>query len=177
MNRYFINIGKAINRLLPFYMRGRNIILYLTAILQPLQSLANSFNQWANEIVVATKMTSQIILFEWYLNRQLSKYFQTPNSKIVIRDSESIGVPIYWEEADIEEEDEVVVGFENENLPENVVFYYDNEILNFSQASFIVYSPQINTELITREKYLQLLKGYIERYRLSGKTYIIKINQ
>lgn len=177
MSRYSFNIGKAINRLLPFYLRGKNIILYLTAILNPLQTLNRQFAIWAENVLIDLKMTSQVILFEWYLTKRLSQYFIDSTQRIVIQDSESIGVPLYWEDAEIEDDEEVVVGFENETISTNVVFYLNNEIPSFNNASFIVYSPAINSSIITNDRYKQLLIAYIEKYRLSGKTYIIKINK
>ena len=40
-------------------------------------------------------MTSQVILFTWYLNRKYQKYFVDKNDTIEIEDAIDIGVPIY----------------------------------------------------------------------------------
>lgn len=176
-NRYYINFDKSVNRLLQYYLRGYKTVFLLQSLLKPLQSLNNSFLEWATEMRLQATMTSQVIRLEWYLNRQLSKYFLDNSQKISIQDTESIGVPIYWEDAVIDEEEKIFVRQQSESATDTLVLRKMSEITGNNLASFIVYNPAINTELISKEQYTQILSFIIDKYKLAGKTYIIKINE
>ena len=117
-------------------------------------------------------MTSQKFKFEWYLNRKFSKYFINQGERIVITNGVHLGVPIYYGNADIPLSEHMVLYKESEGLKSDA-FYYEDEETEESVVSFIVSSPHINTELISQEKYEAMVKYYIDRYRIAGKTYIL----
>lgn len=71
LDQYKININKIICRLLPFYLRGRNLILFLQGIAAPLDFYnkgEHCFQKWAQETLLSASMTAQPIRIEWYLN-------------------------------------------------------------------------------------------------------------
>ena len=97
MRSYQINTDRLVNQLLPHYLGGRKLVLFLQALLTPLQTLGSKWEQWANEKRMEAAMTSQIILFENFLNVKFSKYLLNPKDKILISDGELPGTPLYWE--------------------------------------------------------------------------------
>ena len=172
--RYVINFDKTINQLVPHYIGGRKLILYLQAIMKPLQTVNDQFVGYAKETRIEASMTSQKIKFEWYLNRKFSKYF-LHGGKITIKNGEKLGVPIYRENADIQQKEHMLLYTEGEQQKQTSLHYHD-EKTEGSSYSFIVSSPAINPSLITQEQYIAMLSYYIDKYRLSGKSYIIKFN-
>ena len=172
--RYRINFDKTINQLVPHYMGGRKLILFLQSLMRPLQQLNDMFVDFARETHIEISMTSQPIMLEWYLNRKLKKYFLN-GGQIVIINGESTGVPIYYENADITQTDHMVL-YEQSEGKKGTVLRHHSENTAGSSHSFVVSSPAINTRLITQENYIAMLSFYIDKYRLSGKTYIIKFN-
>ena len=92
--RYYINFDKTVNQLVPYYIGGRKLILYLQALLHPLRKLNDDFIAYAKETRIEAAMTSQIFKFEWYLNRKFKQYF-IHGGKITIKNSEVLGTPIY----------------------------------------------------------------------------------
>lgn len=88
--RYKINFDKTINQLVPYYIGGRKLILYLQALMKPIQELSNAFSEYAKEQRIETAMTSQIFYFEWFLNRKFSKYFLN-GGQITIKNGERLG--------------------------------------------------------------------------------------
>lgn len=174
--RYFINFDKEINQITPHYISGRGIILLIQSLLKPLQQTNNSFVEWAKETKIEASMTSQIFKFEWFLNRKFSKYFTTNKGKISIKNGHRLGVPIYHESATIAESDNMVVYQESEGQRLSDPLFYKDEKTEESSVSFVVYTPPINEELISREAYLAMLSYYVDKYRLAGKTYRIKFN-
>ena len=95
--RYSIYFDKIINQLAPHYLGGRKYILYLQALCKPLQTANDSFSEWADETLIEANMTSQIIKFEWYLNRKFRKYFADKSNSIAIKNGKRNGVAAYWE--------------------------------------------------------------------------------
>lgn len=172
--RYTINFDKTINQLVPYYIGGRKLVLYLQALMKPLQTLNAAFSEYAKEQRIEAAMTSQIFYFEWLLNRKFSKYFLN-GGQITIKNGERLGVPIQWENADVDASEDLLLYKEEEGI-KNVALYHSNEQTDGSSHSFVVSSPAINTQLISIENYKAMLSHYIDKYRLSGKTYVIKIN-
>lgn len=172
--RYTINFDKTINQLVPYYIGGRKLVLYLQALMKPLQTLNAAFSEYAKEQRIEAAMTSQIFYFEWFLNRRFSKYFLN-GGQITIKNGERLGVPIQWENADVDASEDLLLYKEEEGI-KNVALYHSNEQTDGSSHSFVVSSPAINTQLISIENYKAMLSHYIDKYRLSGKTYVIKIN-
>lgn len=172
--RYYINFDKTINQLVPYYIGGRKLILYLQALLSPLRKVNDEFVDYAKETRIEAAMTSQIFKFEWYLNRKFKQYFAN-GGRIAIKNSDALGTPIYKQSANIPDSDNILVFKENEaGGSKQLVLYRSDENTDESSVSFVVTTPQIDTKLITEQKYIAMLKYVIDRYRLANKTYIIK---
>lgn len=172
--RYRINFDKTINQLVPYYIGGRRLILYLQALMRPLQQANEAFVEYSKETRIEAAMTSQIFKFEWYLNRKFSKYFAN-GGKIVIKNSEQPGTPIWHESANITQSDNMLVHTESEATePRQLILYRSDEQTDESSVSFFVAIPRIDTKLISESKYIAMLKYVIDKYRLANKTYIIK---
>lgn len=172
--RYFINFDKTINQLVPYYIGGRKLILYLQAILSPLRQANDAFVEYAKETRIEAAMTSQIFKFEWYLNRKFSKYFAN-GGHIVIKNSEMPGTPIYHQSANITQSDNMLTFKEKDpGISRQLVLYRSDEQTDESDVSFVVTTPEIDTKLISEQKYIAMLKYVIDRYRIANKTYIIK---
>lgn len=172
--RYYINFDKTINQLVPYYIGGRKLILYLQALMSPLRRLNDDFIAYAKETRIEASMTSQIFKLEWYLNRTFRKYFLN-GGRIVIKNTEVLGTPIYHESANVSLSQNMLVYHHKEpGITRQLVLYRSDEQLEENSASFIVTTPQIDTKLITEQKYVAMLKYVVDRYRIANKTYIIK---
>lgn len=177
--RYAINFEKTINQLVPYYLGGRKLILYLQSLMKPLASVNEEFVDWAKETRIEASMTSQIFKLEWFLNRRFSKYFQDPTKRITIKNGEKAGTPIYNQGAsDIPDQDQFKLFQDNTNDPGDTgVLLYHGEMTDTSSVSFLVYSPAIDKAKITEEAYRTMMEYQIDKYKLAGKTYTIKINK
>lgn len=172
--RYFINFDKTINQLVPYYIGGRKLILYLQALMSPLRRVNDDFVNYAKETRIESAMTSQIFKFEWYLNRKFKRYFAN-GGRISIKNSEALGTPVFHESANIDLGQNMLVYHDKEmGAAHQLVLYRSDEQTEESTVSFIVTTPKIDTKLIMESKYVAMLKYAIDRYRLANKTYIIK---
>ena len=170
--RYHIKFDKAINQLIPHYLGGRKLILLLQSTLYPLQRISDEFSEWANETRIELSMTSQVFKLEWFLNRKFSKYYENESENITIKSTAHLGVPFYSQDNKGTSVTHPVLYGEDENQ-KTTVLYNSNERNKLVESSFLVYSPKVNTKLISEEEYESMLKYQIDKYRLSGKTYEI----
>jgi hypothetical protein len=165
-----------INQLTPHYLPGRKYILFLQSLVYPLKTLNDRFVLLAREKQIEANMTAQVMYFEWYLNRKFKRYFSNPAESIYIRESESIGVDIYHENANgkpftVWKENEAVF---TGNLLENPrEFYSAMEEKAIGKVSFMVCVPEVS---IAESEFVYMLSYLVNTYKPAGKTYLIKIN-
>lgn len=174
--RYKINFDKTVNQLVPHYIGGRRLILFLQSVLKPMQVLNDSFAEWATETRIEASMTSQIFKFEWFLNRKFSKYFLSSNDRIFIQNSKGVGVPLYYESNDTAGKVDPVLYSENEN-GNTMVLFGSTEKNAESGVSFYVSVPPVDESIISKKEYLSMIAFQIEKYRLANKTYSIIYNE
>lgn len=164
------------NRLTPHFLAGRRYILFLQSLLYPLQALNERFILFAREKHIEARMTSQTVYLEWYLNHKFKKYLADPEDRIYIKESGTAGVDIYHEGAGgkpytlWKEGEAVNTPDERENPRE---FYYLSEEKAVNKVSFTVCVPGIHIE---EREFVYMLSYIVNRYKLAGKTYLIKID-
>ncbi len=95
--RYKLSTDRLVNRLVPHYLSGRRFILIVQSLLYPLQALNDRFVAFAREKHIEARMTSQVMYFEWYLNRLFAKDLTDPNQRITLAESPSLGIDLYHE--------------------------------------------------------------------------------
>ena len=176
--RYGINFDKTVNQLVPHYIGGRKLILFLQSILKPLQDLNDAFKYWAAETRIEAAMTSQVIKFEWFLNHKFRKYFLNPGEGITIQTASHLGAELHWENTEASGVEHQVTRFEGESdaIADNMILFNEDENEAFGNKSFIVYSPAIDTTKISRTDYLAMVAYQVDKYKLAGKTYSIQFN-
>ena len=184
--RYAINFDRTINQLVPYYLGGRRLILFLQSCIKPLQAVNKTFVDWAKETRIEASMTSQIFKLEWFLNRKFSKYFDDPSQRITIKNGEKTGTPIYNQSAqDVLSTEQFILHSKAENSSQNAVLYHSNELTENSSYSFIVNCPKLwksptsglLRDGISENELLTMIAFYIDKYKISGKTYTIITNQ
>lgn len=172
--RYSVGFDRLVNQLVPHYIGGRRLILYLQALVSPLQSLNDEFVIWAKEKRIEASMTSQIFKFEWFLNRKFSRYFVNPDNRIVIIHETTTGVPLYLQAENIQSAPLYNQNGDSQgNVSDNTPFYYSTETIVPVNYSFEVHAPLTDDSLITHLEYDRQLRYWIEKYRLASKTYNI----
>ena len=172
MRSYRINMDRLVNQLVPHYLGGRKLILFLQSILQPLNSLNIGWVTWADEKRIEAAMTSQVIMMEYFLNRKFGKYFLNTSERIVISDGVVNGVPIYWE-ASNEDMNQFPLYKEGESEIEghpSVPLRWKDEKTPTGDVSFVVSCPTINTKIVSQEEFTAMISFYIDRYRIAGKN-------
>ena len=176
--RYRLPIDRLVNQLMPHYLSGRRFILFVQSALYPLQSLNERFRVFARERHIEARMTSQVIYFEWYLNYRFGQYLQDGRDRIFLRESESVGVDLYHEHAEYRRpctiwyNGEEITATDESEQPRP--FYRLVEEKTIGRVSFMVCVPPVT---IPAQELVYMLSFAVNRYRIAGKTYLIKIDK
>lgn len=174
MRSHKINVDRLVNQLVPHYLGGRRLILFLQSCLKPLQTANDRWVEWVQEKKVEASLTSQVILMEYYLNKKFKKYFKDQDKCIIISDGTVSGVPIYFQSAG-ENIFKFVLYNENENGKKQP-FQWQNEKSSSNDVSFIVFCPYVNTSIITEKELTGMISYVIDKYKVAGKSYRIEFN-
>jgi len=177
MSRYKLPIDRTVNRLVPHYLAGRRFILFVQSALYPLQSINEWFRSFAREKHIEARMTSQVLYFEWFLNYKFSKYFKDSRDRIFIKESESVGVDLYHEDAEymrpctVWYNGESITATSEDEQPRPFYRYVEEKLIN--KVSFMVCVPPIK---IPPQDLVYMLSYVVNTYKIAGKTYLIKID-
>lgn len=174
MRSHKINVDRLVNQLVPHYLGGRRLILFLQSCLKPLQTANDSWVEWVNDKKVEASLTSQIIIMENYLNNKFKKYLQDPIKKIVITDGSTPGVPMYWQSAG-ENVSTFTLYNENEKGTKQA-FRWQNERSDEDDVSFVIHCPHTDPKKLSEAELTSMMAYIIDRYKVAGKSYLIKFN-
>lgn len=72
---YSIDNARTICETVPFYVRGRRLLLFLQSVAHPLKSVHEQFKKWALERNIEASITSQILPMQWYLTYKFKDRF------------------------------------------------------------------------------------------------------
>lgn len=179
MSRYSINFDRLMNMIIPYYLRSRKYVLFLQSLVSPLQKKNKDFILFAEEKKIEAAMTSQVMLFTWYLNHKYNKYFVDPTDSIIIEDAIDIGVPVYRKEDPNQTPYTIWYIADNwesvkDTDEEPPIFFYKQENININKTSFSVSVPPIN---ISQEDFVPMIANTVKTYKIAGKTFQIKISE
>lgn len=153
-------------------------MLIVQSLLSPLQSLGDRFETFAAEKHIEARMTSQVMYFEWYLNRLFGNDLADRNQRITLAGNPSLGVDLYHEAA--QGAPPYTVWYQGERVEvadpkeEPRPMYFKDEEKSVNQVSFIVCVPAVR---VPEQEFVARLSYVIERYRTAGKTYLIRIDK
>ena len=178
---YKISNQKIICRVLPFYARGRKMILLLEAIASPLISLHNTFLTWAYGMLLKTKVTAQTDVLIWYLNYLFKEHFYNQNDSFSIeqdQDPEDLISFNYREIANFK-----MLGTKIFDVSEESdALLYSKATRDFESRmdvnSIVIHAPKLKSDAnYTAINYMQEIHKVIDEYKTSFRNYAISINE
>lgn len=176
--RYKLSIDRTVNRLVPHYLSGRRFILFVQSCLYPLQCTNERFCDFTKEMHIRARMTSQVIYFEWFLNYKFGKYIRDGKDRILIRDSESVGVDLYHEGAEYQRpctiwyNGEQIISDNDAERPRPFYLLIEEKLIN--KVSFVVCVPPVT---ISPHELVYMVSYVVNTYKTAGKTYLIRIDE
>lgn len=181
--RYDITNARVISQSLPFYARGRKLILLLEAITHPLKSVHDAWKEWALERMIEASVTSQPMSLIWYLNHLFRKYFENQSDSFSILLNANEGGAVIWYLGEQVLHEGMTPWMPNTSSEvtaddmKKLVTYNLNE-KDSTVNDVIIYAPKIvETSSFSAEKYENEIRKNIDKYVTSTDfTYEISIN-
>ena len=170
---------KIISRLLPFWLKGKKAILFLSAILNPLKAVHNNFRAWALEHFIIAHITAQKQSLEWYLTYRLKEHFVHEDDMFeVIQD---VGTPeniiFFNRESNSIDTYTAPVFFADEADDTEMIIYSKGEIHEATKIANI-YAPAIVQTLSYAESdYIRDINTILRRFMTNFRQYNIIISE
>lgn len=174
MRSYRIHTDRLVNQLLPHYLGGRKLVLYLQSLLSPLNSLNLRWKKWADDKRIEAAMTSQVIMLEYFLNRKYQGYLLNPLQRIFISEGKHMGVALFHQYT--QSKDTLVLYQANETPADEQSMQplsWENEGVKTYDVSFVVHCPFVNPQLISSNELTAMIAYDVNRYRIAGKKFDI----
>ena len=179
--RYDIDNNKVICRVIPFYLRGRKLILLMEACAHPLKSIHIEFKKWALERMIEASTTSQAMSLQWYLTHVFQSLFIDKKQQFrIIPDTLSLGAVIYDKEEPKTHSDNTYL-YNKTNDPaieftEQMILRYKDETENSYNADIIINAPKIQeTAEYDNDNYINDIRKRVDKYMTTRIAYEIKI--
>ncbi len=183
MNRdiYKISNSKTICRVLPFFARGRRMILFLEAVASPLISLHKKFLKWAYKMLFKLKITAQTDVMVWYLNYLFNERFVNNADSFTIEQDFEIKNLVAFNYAELATLKILGIKIYNDSEEETALSLSKptKDISAALQSStVIIHAPVITTDAnYTEQQYKSDILAAINEYKTSFVNYIIQINE
>lgn len=184
VKKYSVSSASLVGELIPFFMRGRRVLRFLTAICSPLDSVNAEFQKWCKSTLIDAAATSQIIVLKWSMKEKLKDYFIDANASFQFN---TYGRSDYTTVYENQSEQNLHSSGTNIYMPENtsdnsiadesskVVIRNQSELKSESNDLTIV-APAHNSK-ISDEEYIMKIKQCIEPYLAYDMEYTISINK
>lgn len=169
-DRFNITNSKIICEALPFYARGRKLVLLLEAAAHPIISIHDEFKEWALERMIEASVTSQSSVLVWYLNHVFRKRFKDKTDSFkIVTDATEGGSTIWYLNEQV-----LHVGYtpwmlndeneENTNNLEKLVTRDYGEVDEVT-SDVLIYAPQINESIsYSYEMYKGEIRKHVDKY-------------
>lgn len=162
MNLY-LNFREVFQYLIPTWIRGEKFVAWLGAILEPVQTLNQSFADWASAVRYDLRFNGQVIYLEHVLNDQ----FDDTLRRIYIDDpaGQQIFTPYVFNKAEQQPPLYLYNVADALDTEDNIVIYNVSELE--VTEDFVVHVP---SGIFNPAAEVQM-RGLIDKYRIAGKRY------
>ena len=181
-DRFKVDNSKTVCRILPYFMRGRKLILLLEAIAHPLKSLHKVWLDWAEERIIEASITSQPMSLIWYLNHCFRKYFTNKaDSFQILTNALAQGSVIYHIDERIAHEvgnNKFLYNLDEEPMSghEHLTLYYKGEGDEGYYENIVIIAPNIvETAIYNNRDYEREIRKKVDAYITTQKDYQVKI--
>lgn len=183
VTRYTVNSKTLIGQLVPFFLRGKGIIKFLSAICSPLDDVNKMFQSWAHSTLIDAATTSQVIVLKWSLKNKLNTYLKNADDEFEFDTYDrSNYATLYENQSEQLDYPEVKNIYMPENTKdtlkedvEQVIIRDKDEIVSESNEVLIIAPPHNST--IGDSQYLQKIRQCIEPYIIYDVEYKIVISK
>lgn len=171
-----VDNAKLVGRILPFYLRGRRIALFILACLSPLVSCHKRFMSWALENWIAVHITCQKKSIIWYLNYKFKQYYANPNDSFHIEFGIIGKHNLLFRNVDyhqILEWTGPIYFNEESNQIDEMVIYGKDEVVERTGVAYITVPRAVYTNSFSEQRYFNEINNVLHKYMINFRKYNI----
>lgn len=177
-DKYKVDLSATIGKVLPFYMRGRKVSLFLEAILKPIEMLHEAWVRWSEERIIDTSMTSQPLAIAWYLKHKLYDHLINKSDEFLVKNGIDSPTSILFTESESFKSDEYSqhVYCMDENMEVLTMTVMTKVEVIDDNINFAIIAPEVKeTSMYDEDDYKHEITRLVNNYNTSFKTYQIII--
>lgn len=184
VQRYTVDSKTLVGQIVPFFLRGKRVLQFLSAISSPLDSVNKVFQTWAHDTLIDAVTTSQVIVLKWSLKNKLIKYLANADDEFEFdtydrsnyatlyeNQSEQLDYPEIKNIYMPENVDDATVGDD----VEKIIIRDKDEIVSESNEVLIIAPP--HNSKISDGQYIKKIRQCVEPYIVYDVEYKIVISK
>ena len=192
-DKYAVDNQKLVSRLLPYFLRGKKILLFLLSIISPIESLHFNWRKWALAKTIEASASTQPVVFRWYLKKMLQPYMANPNDEFRIGVGEAeyylyifeddadfnkyTNFGYYWLFENLADKNDIVNRHIDNAGEENWILIKERgENTDDTEAAVTISAPS-HISTISDSDYVRMIKQCVEKYLVYDIQYEITINK
>lgn len=182
VSKYRTFSSTLISMLLPFFLKGKKVVRFLSAIASPIDDVNLVFTQWARERIIDAVTTSQPLVLEWALNEHFRHYFKDVSDSFeIIPYGFDHYLAIYENQTELDNTEDADSSWMLDSLADTTeidttlqMVIMDKDEVKRENDNFIVVAPPIRN-LLSDAEYTRRIKQVIENYLVYPVTYKIHV--
>lgn len=181
VHRYEADSNKLVGYLTPFFIRGRKVLQFMSAICSPLNDVNKKFTEWAKGIIEDAVATSQPVVLIWYLNEKFRKYFQDSSDSFQIHTVTSEVQFVFENQEELSKHTDIADIYMPENIDDTSVdglkraVAYD--VYNSIQNNALVIAAPGHNSTIGDNEYVKRIGQCVKKYLVYNLQYSVVINK
>lgn len=182
VHRYEADSNKLVGYLTPFFIRGKKVLQFLSAICSPLNDVNAAFTSWVKGVIEDAVTTTQPVILIWSLNERFRRYFKNSSDSFQIRLFGGGNEYIYETQEELALYPDTLDIYLPEDIKDTVVtdtlkitIFNKNEDV-FDNDDTTIIAPAHNT-LLGDTEYKRRINQRIKTYLTYYTEYNIAINQ
>lgn len=182
VSKYRVLSSTLISMLLPFFLTGKRVIRFLSAIASPLDDVNLVFTEWVRERIIDAVTTSQPLVLEWALNEHFRHYFKEASDSFeIIPYGFDHYLAIYENQNELDNTEDSDKSWMLDDLGDTTeidtslqIIVMDNNEVKRENDNFIIVAPAVRS-LISDTEYIRRIKQVVENYLVYPVTYKVHV--
>lgn len=176
-DKYIIESKTLVGELMPYFLRGKKFMLFMTAISSPLDSINKAFREWCRDAIISAVTTSQVIVLKWSMKERLKQYFQNENDDFsFLTPVQSDYITVYENQAEQTAHTDAKAYMPEDTSDSTITdesalaIVRDRGELTLESNELTIVAP-IHNSKITDDEYVKIIKQCFEPYLVSSIKY------
>lgn len=173
-----------VSMLTPFFLKGKKVLGFLSAIAYPLNDVNLTFCNWARDRIIDAVTTTQPVILKWSLDMRFRKYFKDSNDRFdIIPYGYAHYTVIYETQYEMANDETAELVWMTEDTSETTemtdderMYVMDIDEVPRENDNFTIIAPPVNS-LIDEREYVKRIKQVVRGYQVYKTSYVVYVKK